>query len=106
MPISETFATLQFQQVFDKDTFSSDDSMGEAEVDIQPLVSAAKAHENAGIFETVQIGKWLATSDNALLTDSIIKLVDGQVKQEITLKLQNVESGILEMELECVPLSQ
>ncbi|KAH9295467.1 hypothetical protein KI387_039055, partial [Taxus chinensis] len=93
-------------QVFDKDTFSSDDSMGEAEVDIQPLISAAKAYLNAGIFGTMQIGKWLATSDNALASDSIIKLVDGQVRQGITLKLQNVECGILDLELECVPLNQ
>ncbi|XP_057815722.1 ADP-ribosylation factor GTPase-activating protein AGD12 [Cryptomeria japonica] len=93
-------------QVFDKDTFSSDDSMGEAEVDIQPLVSAANAYINVGGFGTMQIGKWLATSDNALVTDSIIKLVDGHVRQDIILKLQNVESGILDLELECVPLSQ
>uniref|UniRef100_A0A0D6QWN0 Arf-GAP domain-containing protein n=1 Tax=Araucaria cunninghamii TaxID=56994 RepID=A0A0D6QWN0_ARACU len=93
-------------QVFDKDTFSSDDSMGEAEVDIQPLVSAAKAYINAGVYGTMQIGKWLATSDNALASDSIIKLVDGQVKQDVTLKLQNVECGILDLELECVPLIQ
>lgn len=93
-------------KVFDKDTFSSDDSMGEADVDIEPLVSAAKAYMNAGVFGTKQIGKWLATADNALASDSIINLIDGQVKQEVTLKLQNVESGILELELECVPLSQ
>lgn len=93
-------------QVFDKDTFSSDDSMGEAEVDIQPLVSAANAYINAAGFGNMQIGKWLATSDNALVTDSVIKLVDGHVKQDIILKLQNVESGILDLELECVPLTQ
>lgn len=93
-------------KVFDKDTFSSDDSMGEAEVDIEPLVSAAKAYMNAGVVGTMQIAKWLATADNALASDSIINLIDGQVKQEITLKLQNVESGILELELECVPLPQ
>ena len=97
---------LFWQQVFDKDTFSSDDSMGEADVDIEPLVSAAKAYMNAGVFGTKQIGKWLATADNALTSDSIINLIDGQVKQEVTLELQNVESGILELELECVPLSQ
>lgn len=93
-------------KVFDKDTFSSDDSMGEAEVDIEPLVSAAKAYMNSGIIGPMQIGKWLATADNALASDSTINLIDGQVKQEVTLKLQNVESGTLEMELECVPLSQ
>ncbi|KAH9288521.1 hypothetical protein KI387_032638 [Taxus chinensis] len=93
-------------QVFDKDVLSADDIMGEAEVDIQPLVSAASVLENAGIFGTTQIGKWLATNDNALLRDSIINLIDGKIQQDISLKLQNVESGELELELELVPLDQ
>ncbi|KAL0910996.1 hypothetical protein M5K25_019096 [Dendrobium thyrsiflorum] len=93
-------------QVYDKDTFSTDDKMGEAEVDIQPLVAAAKAYENSSIMKATQLGKWLATEDNTLVKDSIISLVDGTVKQEITLKLQNVERGQIEMELECMPLSQ
>ncbi|KAK8956610.1 putative ADP-ribosylation factor GTPase-activating protein AGD11 [Platanthera zijinensis] len=95
-----------FHQVYDKETFSTDDRMGEAEIDIQPLVLAAKAYDNSSIFEPIQLEKWLATEDNALAKDSIITLVDGRVKQDITLKLQNVESGQLEVELECMPLSQ
>ncbi|XP_058107011.1 probable ADP-ribosylation factor GTPase-activating protein AGD11 isoform X4 [Magnolia sinica] len=93
-------------QVYDKDTFSTDDRMGDAEIDIQPLVTAAKAYENSSINESMQLGKWLASDDNTLVKDSIITLVDGKVKQEINLRLQNVERGQLEIELECVPLSQ
>ncbi|KAJ3676226.1 hypothetical protein LUZ60_003638 [Juncus effusus] len=93
-------------QVYDKDTFSTDDRMGEAEIDIQPLVSAAKAYENSSITDSMQLGKWMASADNPLVKDSIISLVDGHVKQDITLRLQNVERGELEIELECVPLSQ
>ncbi|XP_008813423.1 probable ADP-ribosylation factor GTPase-activating protein AGD11 isoform X2 [Phoenix dactylifera] len=93
-------------QVYDKDTFSTDDRMGEAEIDIQPLVSAAKAYESSTISEPMQLGKWLASDDNTLVKDSIISLDNGKVKQEITLRLQNVERGELEIELECVPLSQ
>eukprot|EP00249_Psilotum_nudum_P007514 c20617_g1_i2 orf=293-1177(-) len=92
-------------EVYDKDTFSADDIMGEAEVDLQPLVSSAGIHGNINQ-EAVQIGKWLATSDNALIKDSIIWLKDGQVKQDVSLKLQNVESGELDLELEWVPLIQ
>ncbi|XP_058107009.1 probable ADP-ribosylation factor GTPase-activating protein AGD11 isoform X2 [Magnolia sinica] len=94
------------KQVYDKDTFSTDDRMGDAEIDIQPLVTAAKAYENSSINESMQLGKWLASDDNTLVKDSIITLVDGKVKQEINLRLQNVERGQLEIELECVPLSQ
>ncbi|KAJ8467496.1 hypothetical protein OPV22_030048 [Ensete ventricosum] len=93
-------------QVYDKDRFSTDDRMGEAEIDIQPLLAAAKAYENTTVFEPMQLGKWLATNDDTLVKDSVISLVDGKVKQEITLRLQNVERGELEIELECVPLTQ
>lgn len=92
--------------VYDKDTFSTDDFMGQAEIDIQPLVSAAKAYETSTLDETVQLGKWVASKDNTLVKDSVITLVDGTVKQEIALKLQRVERGVLEIELECVPLTQ
>lgn len=94
-------------QVFDKDLLSADDIMGEAEVDLQPLVSAARIHEGIKNRGRLQIGKWLATTDNALVDDSMIWLKDGgQVIQELCLQLQNVESGVLELELEWVPLNQ
>lgn len=94
------------QLVYDKDTFKNDDFMGEAEIDIQPLVVAAKAYENSVINESMQLGKWLASKDNTLVKDSVINLEDGRVRQEISLRLQKVERGVLEIELECVPLTQ
>ncbi|XP_020273751.1 probable ADP-ribosylation factor GTPase-activating protein AGD11 isoform X1 [Asparagus officinalis] len=93
-------------QVYDKDTFTFDDRMGEAEIDIQPLVAAAKAFETSTIGESTHLGKCVASDDNSLIKDSIISLVDGKVKQNITLKLRNVDKGELEIELECLPLSQ
>ncbi|GMP60983.1 hypothetical protein CsSME_00023630 [Camellia sinensis var. sinensis] len=92
--------------VYDKDTFTTDDFMGDAEIDIQPLVSAAKASESASLGEPMQLGKWVASKDNTLVRDGIITLEDGKVKQEIILRLQNVERGVLDIELECVPLTQ
>ena len=94
------------QLVYDKDTFSTDDFMGDAEIDIQPLVAVAQAYENSEIRESMQLGKWVASKDNTLVKDGIITLTDGKVKQEISLRLQNVERGVLEIELECVPLTQ
>lgn len=92
--------------VYDKDTFTTDDFMGQAEIEIQPLVSAAKDLEQSTQNETTQLGKWEASKENTLVDDSIISLVNGAVKQQLTIKLQNVERGVLELELECVPLSQ
>lgn len=94
------------QIVYDKDSFKNDDFMGEAEIDIQPLVSAAKAYEKSSIMESMQLGKWVASGDNTLVKDGIISLEEGKVRQEISLRLQNVERGVLEIELECVPLTQ
>ncbi|XP_057976589.1 probable ADP-ribosylation factor GTPase-activating protein AGD11 isoform X2 [Malania oleifera] len=105
LSIPDTIPPLKLL-VYDKDTFSTDDFMGEAEIDIQPLLSAAKAYENSAIQEAMQLGKWVASIENTLVKDSIISLVDGKVKQEITLRLQKVERGLLEIELECVLLSQ
>lgn len=92
--------------MYDKDTFSTDDFMGEAEIDIQPLVAAAKAYETSSVTESTQLGKWVASKDNTLVQDGVITLIDGMVKQDISLRLQNVERGVLEIELECVPLTQ
>ncbi|KAL6843057.1 hypothetical protein ACP4OV_027131 [Aristida adscensionis] len=96
-------------QVFDKDTFSSDDRMGEAEVDIRPLIAATKEHENSTIINPTELYRWSASDDGSsgvLAKDSVISIANGKVKQDITVRLQNVERGELEVEIECVPLSQ
>ncbi|KAK8671338.1 hypothetical protein V6N13_037934 [Hibiscus sabdariffa] len=92
--------------VYDKDTFSHDDFMGEAEIDIQPLVTAAQAHERSEINESMQLGKSVASKDNTLEKDGIITVTDGRVKQDISVRLQKVERGVLDIEVECVPLTQ
>ncbi|KAG5035071.1 hypothetical protein JHK87_009981 [Glycine soja] len=93
--------------VYDKDIFSTDDFMGKAEIDIQPLVSAAKAYEKSSINDSLQLGKWVANGDNnTLVKDGTISLEDGKVKHDISVRLQHVERGVLEIELECVLLTQ
>jgi stromal membrane-associated protein len=102
-----TSTVVSMQQMYDKDTWSSDDIMGEAEVDLLPMVSAARMHEGVDSDgEKIQIGRWLACSDNALTSDSSIWLSEGRVTQEMSLKLQNVERGELDLILEWVPLTQ
>lgn len=93
-------------QVYDHDTFSADDIMGEAEIDIQPMITSAMAFGDPGMFQNMQIGKWLKSHDNALIEDSTVNIIDGKVKQAVSLKLQNVESGEIELELEWIPLDQ
>ncbi|XP_052876504.1 ADP-ribosylation factor GTPase-activating protein AGD12-like isoform X1 [Gossypium arboreum] len=93
-------------EVYDHDMFSADDIMGEAQIDIQPLISAAMAYGDPEMFGNMQIGKWLKSDDNALIEDSIINIIDGKVKQDVQLKLQNVECGELHLEVEWLPLDQ
>jgi stromal membrane-associated protein len=98
--------TSTYQQVFDHDFLSRDDKMGEAEVDLQPMISAAMAFADPGLLSDMQIGKWLKSPDNALARDSAVSIVGGKVKQEVSLKLQNVECGEVDLELEWIPLNQ
>lgn len=105
LSVPQDFGPVKLK-VFDHDTFSADDIMGEAEIDIQPLITSAMAFGDPEMFGNMQIGKWLKSDDNALIDDSIINIVDGKVKQAVSLKLQNVESGELELELEWIPLDQ
>ncbi|KAL5577391.1 hypothetical protein UlMin_019090 [Ulmus minor] len=105
LSVPQRYGALKLR-VFDHDTFSADDIMGEAEIDLQPLITSAMAFGDAGMFGNMQIGKWLKSNDNALLDDSTVNIVDGKVKQEVSIKLQNVESGDLELELEWMPLDQ
>ncbi|KAK6163052.1 hypothetical protein DH2020_002893 [Rehmannia glutinosa] len=92
--------------VYDKDTFSTDDFMGDAEIDIQPLLSAAKASECSSPSEPMQLENCESSKENKLVGDGVITLEDGRARQDITIKLQNVERGFLEIELECVLLTQ
>ncbi|KAH0457765.1 hypothetical protein IEQ34_013080 [Dendrobium chrysotoxum] len=103
--VPQRYGALKLQ-VYDYDTFSADDIMGEAEVDLQPFIAAATVFSDEELPDDMQVGKWLKSSDNALMKDSTINIIGGKVKQEIHLKLQNVESGELELELEWIPLHQ
>ncbi|KAL0407533.1 UNVERIFIED_CONTAM: ADP-ribosylation factor GTPase-activating protein AGD12 [Sesamum latifolium] len=74
------------------------------EIDIQPMITSALAFGDAAMFGDMQIGKWLKSYDNALIEDSTVNIVAGKVKQDLWLRLQNVESGEVELELEWTPL--
>lgn len=105
LSVPQDFGAVKLQ-VYDHDTFSADDIMGEAEIDIQPMITSAMAFGDAGMFGNMQIGKWLKSNDNALIEDSTVNIVDGKVKQEVSLKLQNVESGEISLDIEWIPLDQ
>ncbi|KAK1303601.1 putative ADP-ribosylation factor GTPase-activating protein AGD13 [Acorus calamus] len=104
LSVPQRFGPLKLQ-VYDYDMFSADDIMGEAEVDLQPMITSATAFGDPNLLDDMQIGKWLKSGDNALIKDSTINIVEGKVKQQVFLKLQNVESGEIELELEWTALN-
>ncbi|URE30305.1 ADP-ribosylation factor GTPase-activating protein [Musa troglodytarum] len=79
--IPQRYGALKLQ-VYDHDVLSADDIMGEAEIDLQPMITATMAFGDSELLANMQIGKWLKTSDNALVKDSIVNIVDGKIKQE------------------------
>eukprot|EP00253_Pinus_taeda_P004802 PITA_04802 len=84
-------------QVWDEDKFPKfkrRDFMGEAKIDLQPLL------------QEVTNGKKIVaqSSNNNLAKDSwIIKHNDGRIVQDVCLKLGHVKHGLLEMRLEWQP---
>ncbi|KAK4277987.1 hypothetical protein QN277_015897 [Acacia crassicarpa] len=85
--------------VYDRDTFSSDDEMGEAQFDITPVVKALETGL-AGLFDGTTIRP---NRQNQLAERSQIVWEDGQVVQNMVLRLKNVESGEVELQLRLKP---
>ncbi|XP_020573999.1 protein C2-DOMAIN ABA-RELATED 5-like [Phalaenopsis equestris] len=102
LSISEPLEPIKLQ-VYDKDTFSSDDKMGDAEFDIQSFLQAVRMNlagiPNGTIITTVQPSR-----ENCLAVESPILKKDGKVIQELVLRLQNVESGEVELQLSWVSM--
>ncbi|XP_027077830.2 protein C2-DOMAIN ABA-RELATED 2-like [Coffea eugenioides] len=88
-------------QVFDKDTFSLDDKMGDAEFDIGPFIEAVRMR-----LENIPSGTVITnvkpSRQNCLAEDSSIVWENGKVKQHMFLRLRNVERGEVELQLEWI----
>ncbi|XP_074579972.1 protein C2-DOMAIN ABA-RELATED 3-like isoform X2 [Curcuma longa] len=84
--------------LYDKDTFSRDDKMGDAEIDIEPFVEAVKMNLS-GLPNGTTIRRVYPNRQNCLAEESGIVWRDDKVVQEIILRLRNVESGELELQL-------
>ncbi|PIA63868.1 hypothetical protein AQUCO_00201295v1 [Aquilegia coerulea] len=90
-------------KVYDKDTLSLDDKMGDAEFDIKPFVEAV----NMGLSELPNgtiITKILPSGQNCLAEESHIMWDNGKVVQEMCLRLRNTESGEVELDLQWIDL--
>ncbi|PKU74139.1 putative ADP-ribosylation factor GTPase-activating protein AGD11 [Dendrobium catenatum] len=100
LTVSEPLQPIKLQ-IFDKDTFSSDDEMGDAEFDIHSFLAAVRM-DLTGIPNGTTITTVKPSRENCLAVESPILKKDGKVVQDLVLRLRNVESGEVELQLSWV----
>jgi hypothetical protein len=89
------------QEVFDEDKFTADDSMGVAEFNVTDIYDAAKLdlkHASDG----TRIKTIYPVGTNYLGGESHVSWKNGKVVQDLVLKLKNVDSGSVVLQLEWV----
>ncbi|KAK4747625.1 hypothetical protein SAY87_014211 [Trapa incisa] len=90
--------------VYDRDTFSFDDRMGEAEIDIRPLHSAVEMGLE-GLPSGIILRKLIPNRQNCLAEESYITWENGRMVQDMILRLRNVEHGEIELQLQWIDTS-
>ncbi|KAD4888343.1 hypothetical protein E3N88_20416 [Mikania micrantha] len=90
-------------EVYDRDTFSMDDKMGDAMFDIQPFMEAVRMRlgnlPDGTIITTVK-----PTRTNCLAEESHVTWTNGKVVQKMVLRLQHVECGEVEIQLSWIDI--
>ncbi|KAL8134589.1 protein C2-DOMAIN ABA-RELATED 4-like [Apium graveolens] len=89
--------------VYDHDTFSLDDKMGEAEFSIKEFIGALKIEVGSVPNGTV-ITSIHPSRSNCLVEESHVIYKDRRFVQEMCLRLNNVECGEIELELQWIDL--
>lgn len=89
--------------MYDHDTFSLDDKMGDAEIDIRPYIEALRMNLQDLPSGTI-ITRMQPSRQNCLAEESSIVWNGGKVVQDICLRLRNVECGELEVQLQWIEL--
>ncbi|KAJ4781764.1 Calcium-dependent lipid-binding (CaLB domain) family protein [Rhynchospora pubera] len=89
--------------VYDKDLFSRDDSMGRAEFDIRPFVDVVK-RDLSNVPNGTVVEKLIPSRQNFLAEESAIYKAEGKVMQDLALRLKDVECGEIELKLTWVTI--
>ncbi|GAB2226294.1 hypothetical protein Droror1_Dr00022096 [Drosera rotundifolia] len=90
--------------VYDKDMFTPDDKMGDAEFEVWPFLEATNMKLD-GVPSGTIITTVKPTRQNCLSEESHIVWSDGKVKQNMFLRLRNVEYGEVELQLQWTDVS-
>ncbi|KAL9233721.1 hypothetical protein vseg_008679 [Gypsophila vaccaria] len=89
--------------VYDHDTFTCDDKMGDAEFDIKYFIEAVKMNLH-GLPDGTIITKVRPDRKNCIAEESCIVMMDGKVTQDMFLRLRNVECGEIELKLQWIDI--
>nr|GMD33925.1 outer envelope protein 64, chloroplastic [Ipomoea batatas] len=89
--------------VYDHDTFTLDDKMGDAEFDVKPFLDALQMSLEGFPSGTV-ITRIQPCRTNCLAEESCVIWKDGMVSQDMCLRLRNVECGEVELQLQWINL--
>ncbi|KAI6670607.1 hypothetical protein NL676_005492 [Syzygium grande] len=88
---------------YDKDKFSLDDKMGDADIHIGPFLDALRTRldniRNGTVITKVKPGR-----DNCLAEESCIVWSDGKLVQDMVLRLRNVERSEVELRLQWIDI--
>lgn len=89
-----------YLEVFDKDRFKADDKMGHAHLSLQPIVSAARLRQILGVSSgETTLRKVIPDPDNCLVRESSVSCINGEVVQDVWLRLCEVESGEIQLQI-------
>ncbi|KAF3642237.1 putative MLP-like protein 34-like [Capsicum annuum] len=88
--------------VYDKDTFTGDDKMGVARIDIKPYLEILKMGLQ-GLPNGVKVDRVQPSKDNCLACESCIIWENGKMTQDMILRLQDAECGEVEVQIELIP---
>lgn len=88
-------------EVYDKDTFTSHDKMGDAEIDVRPFLEI-QAMGLQELPEGTEVKRVKPSTDNCLVEESRIVFSNGKIVQDMILKLRNVERGEVEIQIEWI----
>lgn len=89
--------------MYDHDTFSKDDKMGDAEFDVSAYIEALRMN-TAGLSNGTILKRIQPSKHNCLTEESRIYYNSGKIIQDMILRLQNVECGEVEISLHWIDL--
>lgn len=95
------------QSVYDKDTFTLDDVMGNAQIDIKPYLECIKMGLQ-GLPDGTVLHRVEPSSENCLAAESRVVWNKDKLTQDMILRLRKVECGEVEVQIEWldVPASE